>query len=65
MWKKIDHNDQVNKASLQLNVTEFVLAELDPECGLAQPQLVYIFSMPAKFQATRTNRKKVMAIRNY
>ena len=25
---------------MQLNVNEFVLTKLDPECGLAQPQLV-------------------------
>ena len=31
MWKK---------ANWQLNVNEFVLTKLDPECGLAQPQLV-------------------------
>ena len=27
---------------MQLNVNEFVLTELDPECGLAQPQLVVL-----------------------
>ena len=32
--------DQVNQASSQLNVNEFVLTKLDTECGLAQPQLV-------------------------
>ena len=26
--------------SLQLNLNEFVPTKLDPECGLAQPQLV-------------------------
>ena len=25
---------------MKLNVNEFVLTKLDPECGLAQPQLV-------------------------
>ena len=36
-----------NQTSLQLNVNEFVLTKLDPECGLAQPQLVQnIFCLP-------------------
>ena len=40
----VEKDHMIKSTSLQLNVNEFVLTKLDPECGLAQPQLVVMLS---------------------